>query len=61
MKKIRMIDLPGGWRFGFPKELTLEEGQTIKNWVIQNGYPKRIIDELGPIFRPDIWEQEIEE
>jgi hypothetical protein len=47
-----MIDPPQGWLFGFPKEISesvLIDGN-IKEWLIENGYPKGIIDSFGENF-----------
>ena len=38
-----IIDVPSGWRFGFPKELP--EGVTdLRQWLIDNNYPKNDVD-----------------
>ena len=39
-----MIDPPSGWKYGFPKELP-EDVEDIKQWLIDNGYPEKDIDE----------------
>ena len=52
-----MIDPPSGWRYGFPKELPedLKPGG-INDWLISEGYPKEIIDDLGEYFHYRMWE-----
>ena len=52
-----MIDPPSGWRYGFPKELPedLKPGG-INDWLISEGYPKEVIDELGEYFHYRMWE-----
>ena len=34
MRKVTMIDRPHGWRYGFPKPLTLGEGQSLQDWQV---------------------------
>ena len=49
-----MIDPPSGWQYGFPK--VLPEGITdVKKWLIEQGYPKEIIKELGDSFYCRYW------
>jgi hypothetical protein len=46
-----MIDPPSGWRYGFPKEIPDDVDVTDVNaWLIENGYPKKFIDDLGEFF-----------
>ena len=36
----KMIDPPGGWLYGFPKELPEEvQDLDINTWLVENGYP----------------------
>jgi hypothetical protein len=52
MNKFR-IDPPAGWLYNFPKEISEEEYNTItslKDWCIDNGYPKDIADSFGDYF-----------
>lgn len=42
--KRTMIDPPSGWRYGFPKELTVTEDENINEWLVKNGYPQSMID-----------------
>ena len=49
-----MIDPPSGWQYGFPK--VLPEGITdVKKWLIEQGYPKEIIKEMGDYFYCRYW------
>lgn len=59
-RKALMIDPPSGWKYGFPKELTLDGTQTVVEWLIDNGYPKQEIERFGDHFPCRHWEEEIE-
>lgn len=51
-----MIDPPSGWMFGFPKRLTTsEENPNIKSWLLEQGYPQKLIDEFGDAFYVRMW------
>jgi len=39
-----MIDPPGGWKYGFPKPLTQWHGQSLRDWLLQEGYPEKDIE-----------------
>lgn len=60
-KKITMIDPPSGWMYGFPKVCTAKEGQNHSDWLVEQGYPKKIIDDFGDDFYCRYWIEEIEE
>lgn len=45
----RMIDPPRGWEYGFPKEAPPDGTDTLK-WLVEQGYPQKLIDELGRSF-----------
>lgn len=59
-RKVLMIDPPSGWKYGFPKELTVDGTQTIIEWLIDNGYPKHEIERFGDHFPCRHWEEEVE-
>lgn len=40
----KMVDPPSGWRWGFPKEFRPNPGQTLKSWMVQEGYPPDQVD-----------------
>lgn len=62
MRKVTMIDLPHGWRYGFPKPPTLGEGQSLQDWLIENGYPQAEINVFGITHLPcRYWTREVEE
>ena len=39
-----------GWQYGFPKALPDPEPDNLADWLVSEGYPRRIIDELGGHF-----------
>ncbi len=55
-----MIDPPSGWMFGFPKRLSSEEYESedfrCDDWLVANGYPQEMIEELGDMFYVRCWE-----
>lgn len=60
-RKALMIDPPSGWKYGFPKELTVDGTQTVVEWLVDNGYPKHEIERFGDHFPCRHWEEEVEE
>ena len=60
MKKIKFIDPPGGWKYGFPKEM-LREVTDIRTFLVENGYPQSEIDSLSEYFFVRTWEETEEE
>jgi hypothetical protein len=61
--KVTMIDPPMGWKYGFPRVLPkhLEINTNIKevqDWMIEEGYPKEVIDAHGDYFPIRFWEEE---
>ena len=57
--KVKMIDPPSGWMYGFPKEIPEHVDDTCK-WLIDNGYPEKLIKDLGDNFYVRGWYEEIE-
>ena len=52
-QKLILIDPPSGWKYGFPKAITQEQYKEITNlkeWCIENGYPKKEADSYGECF-----------
>jgi hypothetical protein len=60
MQKVTMCDPPSGWKYGFPKPVPKEfdSAQEFHDWLISEGYPEKIIDEMGENFYCRYWEQE---
>lgn len=55
MKK--MIDPPSGWKYGFPKEIPADVDNTTE-WLVENGYPRKMIESFGEHFFCRYWEVE---
>lgn len=56
-----MFDPPEGWKYGFPKALPMEYGTpffNMRRWLIDNGYPKKLIP-MALIYSR-MWVEEIE-
>ena len=47
LKRIH-IDPPSGWKYGFPKEINIEDYESkdfnLDKWLLTNGYPKEEIE-----------------
>lgn len=57
--KVRMIDVPSGWKYGFPRPIPEDiKDEDIKNWLLKNGYPRHEIENLGKAFYWRTWYQE---
>jgi hypothetical protein len=52
-----MIDPPSGWMYGFPKALPDPPPEDIKKWLIENGYPQRLVWQLGEDMFYRLWEE----
>jgi hypothetical protein len=59
-RKVLMIDPPSGWKYGFPKELTVDGTQTVTEWLVDNGYPQALIDQFGGNLPCRHWEEEVD-
>jgi hypothetical protein len=57
--KVKMIDPPKGWLYGFPKEIP-EDIDNTTQWLIKNGYPAKLIKDFGNAFYVREWWEEIE-
>ena len=47
------VDPPSGWQYDFPK-IWNGEGD-FNEWLVKNGYPKKIIEEMGEHFYVRSW------
>lgn len=56
--KVKMIDPPEGWKYGFPKPIP-DHVSNPKQWLIDNGYPQSIMDGYGENFHCRYWEEEL--
>jgi len=52
-----MIDPPSGWQYGFPKPIPEDRKQDVYAWLVEQGYPQGLIDELGEHFYCRYWEE----
>jgi hypothetical protein len=50
-----IIDPPGGWRYGFPKPIPVDQLGRAREWLAENGYPQSEIDALGDQFYYRSW------
>jgi hypothetical protein len=60
MKQL-IIDPPGGWKYGFPKPIPEDKRKDSLTWLVEQGYPQEIIDELGEYFYCRYWETDTNE
>jgi hypothetical protein len=61
---VTMIDLPSGWKYGFPK-VTPSKFETFTNeqrkeWMISEGYPEKELDYYGDNLWYRCWKEEVE-
>ena len=47
------IDPPEGWRYGFPKKLPPEHRARATEWMIEQGYPRKLTE--GSHFYCRMW------
>ena len=52
-----IIDPPSGWKYGFPKPIPEDRRYDSLTWLVEQGYPQHLIDELGEHFYCRYWEQ----
>ena len=57
--RVKMIDPPSGWKYGFPKRIP-EDIIDVNKWLIENGYPETQISDFGDSFYCRFWIQELE-
>lgn len=61
MKPAVVIDVPEGWKYGFPKVLPENiSPEDIDAWIISEGYPQKLIGEYGKHFYYRFWNKEID-
>ena len=61
-KKVTMVDPPSGWKYGFPKAMPQKflNGLEFNAWLVSEGYPQKLIDELGDQFYCRHWQEDAE-
>ena len=52
-----IIDPPSGWKYGFPKPIPEDRRYDSLTWLVEQGYPQHLIDDLGEHFYCRYWEQ----
>ncbi len=56
------IDPPSGWKYGFPRKLSLElkndKEFSIGAWLVDNGYPMANLDKAGNPHWIRVWDAE---
>lgn len=40
------IDIPDGEKYGFPKLYEYREGESIRDWLLRNGCPEKVLTNL---------------
>lgn len=53
-----IIDPPVGWRYGFPKPIPEDRKKDTTVWLVEQGYPQKLIDEYGEFFICRYWEDD---
>lgn len=56
MRIVTMIDPPSGWQYGFPKVLPNNQLHRVNEWLVEQGYPQKIIDEFDGRLPCRYWE-----
>jgi hypothetical protein len=49
------VDPPEGWRYDFPKIWDKNKYPDLNEWLVQEGYPKKKIEEYGDVFYCRFW------
>ncbi len=52
-----MIDPPSGWQYGFPKPIPEDRRKDVLVWLVEQGYPQKLIDAFGEHFYCRYWEE----
>ncbi len=50
-----MIDPPNGYQYGFPKRWDDDKDLDLLEWLVAEGYPSELIEELGDGFYVRSW------
>lgn len=48
MQQPYWVDPPSGWQYGFPRLYDPEKDGNITEWLIANGYPKKLAEQGLP-------------
>ena len=52
-----IIDPPSGWKYGFPKPIPEDRIKDATVWLVEQGYPQSLIDDLGEHFGCKYWQE----
>jgi hypothetical protein len=55
------VDPPSGWQYNFPKIWDKEKYPDFNQWLVDNGYPKSLIEKLADRFICRFWQPDPEE
>lgn len=56
--KIKIVDPPSGWKYGFPKQAP-EDVADFRQWLLDQGYPEKDVDFAMKYCR--VWYEEVED
>jgi hypothetical protein len=56
-----IIDPPSGWMYGFPKPIPEDRRYDVLTWLVEQGYPQKLIDAHDEHFYCRYWEQNDDE
>ena len=57
LRQMTIIDPPSGWKYGFPKPIPEDRLKDSTVWLVEQGYPQHLIDDLGEHFYCRYWQQ----
>ena len=53
------VDLPEGWKYGFPAIYDPEKDGQMSEWIVRKGYPLLTIKEYGDAWAVRCWPVEV--
>lgn len=54
---MRYVDPPSGWKYGFPMAIP-DDVTDITGWIIEQGYPRELVESYGEYFFLRFWESD---
>lgn len=52
------VDVPEGWKYGFPRIYDPAQDGEFRAWLLQNGYPQALLDKWGSGLWVRAWNTE---